>query len=295
MGEKNNKKIKISKRDILLFNLKYGWEFLRRREEYRSDFLGAVSSQKKVLSRKDFTLAEQADFNDIATYKANKEAEECFKKRYSLGLLLNPDIPFDYLGLGRLSDCQKNQEDWSWQLRTQLFKEFAFGRTGFGFEMGIHPYAVSLLTKKPWNDDFSLVQNNAPQFFNTDGEPLKPKDMPDKISLEVDLQYPLEIIKPALEAQVSKFKNMRKHLGIDKYEQRTRYDKYENYLWIYDLHTQRKTLREIARIVYPEEYEKLLKYKSRSEKYAVLPVTEKVNNSLKACQKLIDGGYKIIR
>ena len=76
---------------------------------------------------------------------------------------------------------------------------------------------------------------------------------------------------------------------------RIRLEKYGRYLRTFDLRRQKKTLQEIARIVYPEEYSKLLKDKIRSEKYAVLPLIEKVKNNLKACQGLINGDYKIIR
>ena len=52
---------------------------------------------------------------------------------------------------------------------------------------------------------------------------------------------------------------------------------------------------KVVEFFYSLDIDRIFKYKVRSEKYAVQPITEKVKNNLKACQKLIEGGYKIIR
>ena len=61
---------------------------------------------------------------------------------------------------------------------------------------------------------------------------------------------------------------------------------YDDYLKIYDLHKERKTFRQIAKIIYPG-YEP-------EDKDAFRPMKEKIKENLKSCKKLVYGGYKEI-
>jgi hypothetical protein len=79
-----------------------------------------------------------------------------------------------------------------------------------------------------------------------------------------------------------------------KVPSQTRFNEYDRYLKVYDLHKQGKNYREIAKAVYP----KLCPKKTKDHvlnKYDWDPIIEKVKKNLKACQALIDGGYQKIR
>lgn len=65
------------------------------------------------------------------------------------------------------------------------------------------------------------------------------------------------------------------------------HDLYDIYLQIYDLHRKGYTYRDIAMIVYPNQY-------TPGNKYDFNRLKEKIKNNLQACKKLIQGGYKII-
>jgi hypothetical protein len=76
---------------------------------------------------------------------------------------------------------------------------------------------------------------------------------------------------------------------------RTRYDKYQTYINIVKLRKEQPniSIREIAKIIYPEEYKSLTQYSDK--RYDVAPLIEKVKSNIKTCKELMNGGYKNIR
>jgi len=111
------------------------------------------------------------------------------------------------------------------------------------------------------------------------------------ISISINLDAKMPDIEESVLGIISLWKKLYdKHHRLSR---RNRYDKYDLYLKIYHFHKNGKTHREIAKILYPEDYEKLTQYGHK--KYDIQPVTEKVKNNIDACKKLINGGYKIIR
>ncbi len=153
-----------------------------------------------------------------------------------------------------------------------------------------NPLTNELIPEYAKNDfNTSLNETNCRYIGRIVGGKFVPFDF--WIGLRINLSYPKERLKYEFKRVIDEALTAVKKSLIDE---RVR-SEYRTYLQIYDLRKERKTYRQIAKIVYPDDYKKLVKYKCHSEKYAVAPVTEKVKNNLKACQKLIEGGYKIIR
>lgn len=223
---------------------------MRRDKRYRKDFLDFISNFKKS-NPKEYRIAEYDDFNNlfIVPYLSKFKKElRYFTKKYKVIIPANPDIPFNCLGFGRLKDCKKNKKSSDWNFSASGFLSLIFCGN-------IKPIgAVNLKTKRTWINNFKKDIKNI-CFLNLKYESLKKEDIPKKIILEVDLTYSKKDIMERLKQIISEIDEVRKSINFVTYSNtRKRRDKYDLYLKIWDLHTEGKLFKEIARKLFPREY-----------------------------------------
>ena len=84
---------------------------------------------------------------------------------------------------------------------------------------------------------------------------------------------------------------------MDQRDERMRLDDYAEYLRIWDLHDQGKTVTQIAKEVYPDEYDNSARNAGKKKTHydANEDLIYRIRKQLTAATKLIEGQYRKIR
>ena len=307
--EKNPKNQRSENRNTI-FGIK--WEFLRRNKKYIQEYNNYIATCRKI-QEKAFSSNPK-----LGAYK--KEQLRFFKLKYGIKIPKDPNISFFKLRKSlKKPFWDALDDDWNtlrndmrrFDKRNKFHRKVNLKNTKKAkknlpsFESSLSPEKPNYLSGKYKAILLHTVVHN---FISRDSavisldeyvENSSDKEFKKALGLEtmkvtINSNAPIKKIIKDMGWMIKSWYQFRNR-ATDNTQKRLRLKKYETYLQIYDLRKQQKTYREIARIVYKDEYDKYTKYTSK--KYDIQPLTEKVKNNLKACRKLIDGDYdyKIIR
>jgi hypothetical protein len=208
--------------------LVYRWEFLRRNQEYISDYNDCISELKSIKGeQKDFAqdLLKRLLNNEIMSISGLIQKDlTYFMSHYDIWGVLNP--AFD--------PQQIDQET----VNNRLISCFA------------HKLAVAMLT-----DEYFLGRSDA--------DIAKTRHL----VLAVDADANIENIIEEVRSFVTVWKNKRSRV-IKKKRRRVRVEEYARYLKVYELRKERKSYREIAKKVFPKEYKSFTQYSDKHEDVA---------------------------
>ncbi len=259
----------------------YKWEFMRRNSKYISDF-------KKMCN-------PAPALNNVLGEPRKDEYKAYFRRKYNSFRPLNPKFSFKELisiknnegklppyilgGFLDLIDVDLTDIKNPASLKTSIMP------------IKCHHIYKSDITLKKLSDgkvcfrDLMGCEVDKKQFDPTTA------DFHD-IVIRINLNAPKLMIDRRVKEITTLWKT-KYDFYYPRTRKRKRYEEYETYLKIYDLRQQGKTYRQIAQIVYPNDYKRATEHDTR--KYAIQKVTERVKNNLNACSRLIKGDYKIIR
>ena len=219
--------------------VKYKWEFLRRNRKYIRDF-----------KKRCFPIKE---YNYVIAKKRNKEDEGYFQQKYDYNGRLNPIFSFEDLVKKRSPDGHLPE-----YVQNGLLTLVINTQQISSIKTSLMPISCHHIT----NTDITLqTKNGTPYFLLLTGAeiPKKRKFNPAKYDFhDITVRINLNASKESIYRKIKQTVNMWKCV-YDKHhmpKQRNRFKKYETYLRIYDLSQQKKTYREIAKIVYKDEYKK---------------------------------------
>lgn len=290
---------KSKKQSLLQTNLiqYYKWEFLRRDKYYIKDFNDFLVAYKKIFLRSSLHV-------EIDDFRKNRF--EYFLHKYGIKVPLNPDISAIELDRSIKKPMKEALRcDWK-QIKRDISKfiqktgkrskaerekmKVFFSGLILPPEKGM-PYYLSGKYKAVFLHSVkgNFICNDSSVVLLTEKSHRSAKIQ--KIEMDINTEASLKKILEDIKFFINLW-----YLNVKKEhrDNRIRLSNYDAYIKIYDLCKEGKTYREIAKIVYPEEYQKLTMYRD-SRKDAIQPLTEKVKNNFQACQKLIEKGYKIIR
>lgn len=243
-------------RELLILAIR--WEFLRRNEKFREEF-----KPIKLYSEKHSPLDKAK-----ALWRSFGDKAEAFNQHYELYKQLSKK--WECLALFDMNDNA-----------VSFFEKLYDPRKNRFLNKKKHAYLFFFFTNllETWVSSVKNGSGDLPASFTflLDDHAANNKQM----FVTIDPNAPKFLIMQYLEIIVDTLK-------MGKKDERARFDKYGEYLAIYDLHTKkRKKFFDICDILYPN--------KMNSNSVFTTSVEESVMRNYRKCVDLIDGGYREIR
>jgi hypothetical protein len=242
--------------------INYRWEFMRRSSEYKeayAKFKELTNERSKV----SFFEGFDGSGNQERTRELSRKIKEILNA-FDMSHMLDPDKSFD----GLCKDADKEAERLSGKSTEELYKE----GTNMTSAILIHyfrPPSIEFLDPRLINPEIDLRANQ------------------DLLLLRIDISKvnSIEAFTDYLSALVKSF--------YDRYQSATGKKKkrlvdYETILKVGDMKTEGKTNQDIAKELFPEDFD------NEKEDHEPNPetATKKVSNYFITYKRLINGGYK---
>ena len=265
----------------------YRWEFLRRNKDYIKDF---IKSQKTLenISRKIRTPAQRKK-NSRSVKRSLEKLSNYFILTYGINSPESPDFSALQLLMGFNKDKENTSSELTYKDIEKFFRKYKAAKIKVE-NMGWLPHGVSCLTPV----DRERVNSKGQSIF----VPLTDEEVKRQnfIRVEINLDVRKERLIPALEEIINKWQEERRRV-INKKESRIRLRNYEEYLKVWDLHQQEKTIQEIARSVYPNQYKIPTSNSGKTESHYDLNenLLSKVRKQLEAAKEIIEGQFRKIK
>lgn len=236
-------------------SFRYRWEFVRRNVEYQKDYKAWESFEKPSWE------TPKSPFMDIFI-------------KYEIPPL-NYELNYDKLTEEVWRVSRQTKSDWAQLINKEKERYIA------------HNWVLSSGSSLMVCLGDNAIYSSFPEdFANT-----KLANTETRITLTIDLRYPLEMILAGVELEIWGYKAISHLEYVPIPIKRKRFEEYDKHLEIHDFKKAKMKRKEIAEKVYPEA----CKLARESGDWNLESLVEKVKRQYNEAKKLVNGGYKDIR
>lgn len=274
-------------KNLEYYILKYKWEFLRRNENYRKDYLAIKKIQNSSNNKSSKYRKESLRESNFGSY---------FTFKYGINNAASPQFTYEEVSK-RKEFCPMlfcNLVDGQFSSAATLLTDSPYYKWVFNSHDRICPVRkirVKGITINKSSGFKAVVKwnNSLPGLLNKFEKMIKEhkftrKDIPAQIKVRLDLDMRKEDVMGGVSKIIDEWNALRKKAGLLK-QKRFDFDRYDGYLKVYDLRKSGWSWEKIARTMYQSDVER------GDINYAKL----KVKRDYERCKRLVDDGYRQIR